>query len=286
MTFACFITFVLALTLNVGKAISANYIRGRDLLLLEQENELDGEQSSFPSTFGTDEEEQIVLAAESSPQEEPPPTTTIVSDVETSMIDQDLTSPSTSSNTKSYIITFNDDVTTPIDKLCAEKAKEVGGTVDFVYSCILKGCVLTVPLAPQEDLAMQQAQDIFTTLIDSPEVITVEEDQITSIDPFVPDQKIQPDQFAPTTDVSFLMPQVKDCAHSTATSWGLDRINQCRSCDGMTTKQDADGVKVFIMDTGIRGDHLEFNNIIDPNDECHFSAFADSGPMEDYFGHG
>jgi hypothetical protein len=111
--------------------------------------------------------------------------------------------------------------------------------------------------------------------------MTVTEDRIIRLDP------IEPDQIIPASDVSFLKPQVKACTSSKASSWGLDRINQCQgSCDDKTTKQDAKGVTVFIIDSGIHGDHSEFKGIIDPNDECHFSAFDNLSPLLDTNGHG
>jgi hypothetical protein len=77
--------------------------------------------------------------------------------------------------------------------------------------------------------------------------------------------------------------------------WNLDRIDQCSlPLDGISFKEDASNVKVFIMDSGIRADHEEFVGMINPNDACHFSypfAFKNGHtynppPLEDGNGHG
>ncbi|KAL3826938.1 hypothetical protein ACHAXA_006018 [Cyclostephanos tholiformis] len=71
--------------------------------------------------------------------------------------------------------------------------------------------------------------------------------------------------------------------------WNLDRIDQCDlPLDGsFSMKEDATGVKVFVMDTGVRSDHEEFVGMIDPNDACHYSV-VDSPmmPLFDGNGHG
>ena len=42
-------------------------------------------------------------------------------------------------------------------------------------------------------------------------------------------------------------------------AWNLGRINQCMlPLDGVSKKEDSTGVKVFIMEGSIRGDHKEF----------------------------
>jgi hypothetical protein len=73
------------------------------------------------------------------------------------------------------------------------------------------------------------------------------------------------------------------------TLWNLDRIGQCDlPLDGSyTTKEDATGVKVFIMDSGVRGDHQEFVGMIDPGDACHYSIVDyPMMPLTDGNGHG
>lgn len=210
------------------------------------------------------------------------PPAVIPEDVEISIIDQNLGSPFTSSSdTKTYIVTFADDDTS-IDPAaqCPAIAESVGGTVDFVYTDALRGCALTVPLPPQEDLAIQMAQEVFITLSESPGVVTVEENKIIQVEPMVPAD-------ADDDDTELLLGAEGSCAASSAPSWGLDRINQCNlSCDNKATKKDAKGVTVFIVDSGILGTHSEFRGQLNLNDNCHFSAFRGVSALTDGHGHG
>lgn len=70
--------------------------------------------------------------------------------------------------------------------------------------------------------------------------------------------------------------------------WNLDRIDQCAlPLDGVSYREDASNVKVFVMDGGIRGNHEEFVGVIDPTDTCHFSVETDTpAPLVDVNGHG
>lgn len=73
----------------------------------------------------------------------------------------------------------------------------------------------------------------------------------------------------------------------TVSSWGLDRIDQCTlPLDGQTTKQDASGVRVFILDTGILSNHEEFANGVISSDDCHYSAILGKTALSDENGHG
>lgn len=57
--------------------------------------------------------------------------------------------------------------------------------------------------------------------------------------------------------------------------------------DGQFTKQNASGVTVWILDTGIRGDHEEFDGIINATDTCHFSVISsEPDALTDKKGHG
>ena len=80
------------------------------------------------------------------------------------------------------------------------------------------------------------------------------------------------------------------CTVSTPT-WGLNRVDQCHlplSTSTPFAKMPANDVKVYILDTGIRGTHVEFIGMIgdesDPN-SCHFSAYSGSA-LSDGDGHG
>lgn len=69
-----------------------------------------------------------------------------------------------------------------------------------------------------------------------------------------------------------------------ATSWGLDRIDQRDlPLNGqVNTPNDGAGVNIYIVDTGIRSDHVEFEDRIRPG----FSSIADGNGWEDCDGHG
>jgi hypothetical protein len=68
----------------------------------------------------------------------------------------------------------------------------------------------------------------------------------------------------PTTNAADLPP-----------SWGLDRVNQCQlPLDSTPTKQTTTGVKVFFIGDGMDGDHEELRDMIDPDDDCHFSPVS------------
>ncbi|KAL3769049.1 hypothetical protein ACHAWU_008741 [Discostella pseudostelligera] len=274
MNFALITTLVLALaainTRSEGRNMHA-HIRGRDLV--EQEK-FDGLPSLFlslpmPMSMSMSTDDELVGTTE-------PP-------VEICPIHSDLASPSIDSSvtTKTYIVTFADDDTTPLAIRCADLAKLIGGTVTFLYTPVLKGCALTAPVSPQEDVALQQAQEVFMTLSNSPVVRTVKEDHIFHLDPIVPANNLEVQW-----DVNTELLGVQSCKSSKAPSWGLDRINQCKlPCNDKTTKQDAKGVMVFIVDSGIRGDHVEFKGQVNSKDKCHFSA-AKVPALTDNIGHG
>ncbi len=260
-------TLVLALAGVEGRGMRAANLSGGDL-----EDEFVGLSSlslSLPLSLSMPIEE--LVAAQLIPPKEGK--AVIVSPPSTSPT----SSTSSSSNTKTYIVTFDEDDTVPPAKRCATLAASVGGTVGRVYSHALKGCSMIVPVAPEEDQTMQ-AQATFITLSDSPVVMTVEENQRVSLDPIVVSNNTSPSGSS----------QVQaGRAPAAAPSWGLDRINQCSSSlDGKTTKQDAAGVAVFILDTDILADHVEFKGQISSSDSCHFTAYAGLSPAKDRDGHG
>ena len=66
-------------------------------------------------------------------------------------------------------------------------------------------------------------------------------------------------------------------------SWGLDRVNQCQlPLDSNPTKQNATGVKVFFIGDGMEGDHEELRDMINPDDDCHFSPDATDPLIDDW----
>ena len=52
------------------------------------------------------------------------------------------------------------------------------------------------------------------------------------------------------------------------------------------TKQDANGVKVYILDTGINGSHEDFAGMINPTSDCHSDKTDESNALDDGNGHG
>jgi hypothetical protein len=174
----------------------------------------------------------------------------------------------TSDKTTTYIISFADDEVSPA-KRCAALARSTGSQVQHVYEHALNGCSLTLPVA--------QTLVAFMALSNDPSVEYAEVDRPM----FINYKGIAENIFYPTTSHDIL-----DSA-ATPSSWGLDRINQCElPLDSHVTKQDAAGVYVFIIDTGINADHEEFaNGVIGPED-CHFSAFSYENALSDGRGHG
>jgi subtilisin family serine protease len=190
-------------------------------------------------------------------------------DVIARMGDRRKTTSGTTSTTN-YIVSFADMDVSPA-KRCAALAKSMGGTVHQVYDHVLNGCSISTAV---------QAQSAFTALKNSLIVNFVAENQVVFID----DQEV--------TESNNIFEDSTSRIHSSstvaaATSWGLDRINQCAlPLDNITTKQDATGVKVFVIDTGIYAEHEDFANGVIGSDDCHFSVFPGDNPLTDGHGHG
>jgi len=123
---------------------------------------------------------------------------------------------------------------------CFELAESIGGEVGYVFIGLFTGC----EIIPSEISAMS-GTDMEESLNGASGVESVIQDGLieaynigTGIDPI----------------------------------WNLDRIDQCSlPLDGISFKEDASNVKIFIMDSGIRADHEEFVGMINPSDACHFS---------------
>ena len=181
-----------------------------------------------------------------------------------------------------YLVSFSDNQAISPPKQCAALAKSIGGTVRHIYQHVLKGCALTLPAT-----AGVQAQSLaYTALSNYPIVDTVELDQPI----FLAD-----DEAATTwggnnnifSSTSYQHDDLQASADVTP-SWGLDRINQCTlPLDNTVTKQNAAGVHVYIIDTGIYAEHNEFaNGVIVPENDCHLSVFSEDNPLTDGNGHG
>jgi hypothetical protein len=148
------------------------------------------------------------------------------------------------------------------DVECPLLAEVVGGTVDQVLrGPLFNGCAIL----PSE-FAMQAAGDGGSLPLEGEDgVEAVEEDGIV------------------------------EAYQQNWAIWNLNRIDQCNLPleEGPYTKEDASGVKLFVMDTGVFGGHDEFAaqggipSPIDPSDPCHYSV-VDSPmmPLFDGNGHG
>ncbi len=167
--------------------------------------------------------------------------------------------------TATYIVTFADRDIAPWDR-CYALAEARGGTVAAIYVEV-NACSLTLPRAE----VGTQVQDEIAAL-SNPSVIFEEDGKVYAWDTEEGDESYSPSAQRRTQQATAL--------------WGLDRIDEClRSYDSTKTPQDGSNVAVFILDTGIRGTHNEFNGMIGPTN-CHFSAFPTSNPLSDGHGHG
>jgi subtilisin family serine protease len=139
-----------------------------------------------------------------------------------------------------YIVVFNDDVADPHGK-AKEKALKKNGKLKFSYGAVIKGFA-----AELSDAAVAELRA-------DPDVAYVEQDQVVTL----------------TTT-------------QTGATWGIDRIDQRnRPLSGTYTyTATGAGVRVYIIDTGIRTSHTQFagraSNVYD--------AFGGSG--NDCHGHG
>lgn len=144
-----------------------------------------------------------------------------------------------------YIVVFKDSVTNPATET-ANALRGLHGQVHHTYSNALKGFAATLP-----DAALQ-------ALRNNPLVASIEQDQTVALN-----QVTSPENQA---------------------TWGLDRIDQAdRPLDSQyhfnTT---GSGVRAFIIDTGIRSDHVEFTGRLEPG----YNVIADTNGTNDCHGHG
>ena len=154
-----------------------------------------------------------------------------------------------------YIVVLKDDLvmSASVSAVAADMAATYGGEVIYTYSDALNGFTINVPLEKSAFAVAGLSQDERVEL--------VEQDTIVAI--------------AETDAVD---------ANQTGAPWGLDRINQRNlPLNGVFsyTKTGA-GVKVYIIDTGIRTSHTQFGGRASSG----YDAVDGSLPAADCNGHG
>ncbi len=139
------------------------------------------------------------------------------------------------------LVTLKEDKNTGIAKKCESKANGAGGSVKYVYSTVLNGCALDIPVGAMNSLKKD------------PEVQLLEEDG-----------EVHATGCTPSSDGS------GSCVVSPPT-WGLDAMDQCAGPVNSQPffKKPATGVRIYIADSGIKWTHQEFNGMIEENDNCH-----------------
>jgi serine protease len=143
---------------------------------------------------------------------------------------------------RGYIITFRSDVA-DVPGLAQRLAAQGGGELGFVYQRALKGFSVRLP------------EQAVAALARHPQVAPIEPDLAVSV----------------------------NGTQSNAT-WGLDRIDQRdRPLNATYTyATTGNGVRIYILDTGVRLAHAEFTGRITSG----FSAIADGRGADDCHGHG
>jgi subtilisin family serine protease len=153
-------------------------------------------------------------------------------------------------NTK-YLVFLKDEEGVDPEEKCASLANSTGVVVDQVYK-YSKICVMTLPL-PAEAAAT------LATLKNDPSVENIEAYDEEDEEEFVYDYSEEEEEDEESNNI-FMMGGKSEKPNR----WGRNRINQCELPldNSFAKKQDATGVKVFIVDGGIYSDHTEFEGIM------------------------
>lgn len=157
-----------------------------------------------------------------------------------------------------YVVVLKPNASLAVLNAAKERVKALGGTIRWTYTPALNGFSLKVPA----DAA--RAQRILQALRGLPGFDYVEPDLKVSV------ATVQPPNPGGNPPA------------------GLDRIDQRlilpNPLDGRYTySETAPNVHVYVIDTGIRATHVEFNGRVSPT--SFFSAYGDTQPF-DCFGHG
>jgi len=144
-----------------------------------------------------------------------------------------------------YIVVFKNSVSNPAAET-ANVMRGLGGQLHHTYASAVKGFAATLPAA-----ALQGIRN-------NPNVEYIEQDQTVSLKQVA----------SPQNQVT----------------WGLDRIDQAdRPLDTQYNfAGDGAGVNAFIIDTGIRADHVEFAGRLRPG----YNSVPDANGTNDCHGHG
>jgi subtilisin family serine protease len=153
-----------------------------------------------------------------------------------------------------YVVVFKESASEKDKKDTKDKVKQQGGTVDFEYDAAIKGFAGSMSDADAEDLKKDKGVDY------------VEPDFAIVLEPVVDAEAIGA------------------VAVQSPATWGLDRIDQRNLPLNNTYSYNytGAGVRVYIIDTGIRASHLEFGG----RAVAGFSAINDGNGTNDCNGHG
>ena len=145
---------------------------------------------------------------------------------------------------KRYIVVFKDSIVDPAAET-ATAMRGAGGQVHHTYAHAIKGFAATIP-----DAALQGIRN-------NPNVDYIEQDKTVSLNQVSPENQA---------------------------TWGLDRIDQAdRPLDTLYHyNYTGAGVNAFIIDTGIRFDHVEFTGRVLPG----YNVISDANGTNDCNGHG
>jgi subtilisin family serine protease len=144
--------------------------------------------------------------------------------------------------TDRYIIRFDDSVAEPLAQAMA-MARGAGAQMHHAYSHVFKGFAATLPAAAVEALRH------------NPLIASIEQDARVSL-----------------------------AATAANATWGLDRIDQAdRPLDTLYSYNgNGAGVTAFVLDTGLRADHVEFTGRVGAG----YTSFNDGRGTNDCHGHG